>query len=227
MGSNLIPIAGKLLYDFLVNIMPLITANTAAWNIPTSAVSDLQDSVTPFMQAWLIFITPNSGKVDRDNLNVTLKAVRSVMAAFVKAYILYNPLVDPAILVQMGFGPKPKPLPGWHTPPILRVENGVRQVHIIFKGTELSRQGKAAGTHHIELCIKDTPERPMSVNDYTRMEEATKSPLVLTCTLNLTHNSKCSYSKKKFNHKGHKEHKGRGERRPTTKKTRNTRKKAN
>ncbi|GHU51597.1 hypothetical protein FACS1894200_11930 [Spirochaetia bacterium] len=48
-------------------------------------------------------------------MNVTLKAVRSVMAAFVKAYILYNPLVNPAILVQMDFGSKPKPLPGWHT----------------------------------------------------------------------------------------------------------------
>ncbi|GHU51595.1 hypothetical protein FACS1894200_11920 [Spirochaetia bacterium] len=51
MDSNLIPITGTLLYPFLVNIMPIITANTAAWNIPTSAVSDLQDSVTPFMQA--------------------------------------------------------------------------------------------------------------------------------------------------------------------------------
>ncbi|GHU49129.1 hypothetical protein FACS1894200_07400 [Spirochaetia bacterium] len=177
MGSNLIPIAGALLYPFILNIMPIITANTAAWNIPTSAVSDLQDSVTPFMQAWLIFITPNSGKVDRNNMNVAREAARLVMAAFARAYLLYNPLVSAALLGQMGFGPKPKPLPGWHTPPILWAENGVRKVHIKFKGTELSRQGKAAGAHHIELCVKDTPERPLSVNDYTRMEETTKSHL--------------------------------------------------
>ncbi|GHU52213.1 hypothetical protein FACS1894200_12750 [Spirochaetia bacterium] len=182
MHSYLIPVAGVVLYPFIENVMPIITANTAAWNIPTSAVSDLQDSVTPFTQAWLIFITPNSGKVDRNNMNVAREAARLVMAAFARAYLLYNPLVSAAILTQMGFGPKPTPIPGWSTAPILSLRHTTRQVKIRFKGTETARQGKAIGAQCIEVCTKFSVTKPANVDDYTAMRQATKSPLVITCT---------------------------------------------
>jgi hypothetical protein len=115
-------------------------------------------------------------------MNVARKAVRPLLAAFARAHLLYNPLIDAALLAQMGFGPKLKPLPGWQTAPIMWVENAARQVSIKFKGTETGHQGKAVGAHHLEVCIKYTEEKPLNMDDYTRMEEATKSPLVITCT---------------------------------------------
>ncbi|GHU50364.1 hypothetical protein FACS1894200_09790 [Spirochaetia bacterium] len=183
MGTNLIPEAGIILYPFLGNIVPIITENAVSWNIISSAVSNLQASVTPFMQAWLVFITPNSGRVDRNNMNVARKAVRMVMAAFARAYLLYNPLVSAAMLAQMGFGPKPKPIPGWSTVPILSVSHAVRQVRIRFTDTDTSaRQGKAVGAQCIEVATAFSAVKPVSVNDYTAMHQATKSPLVITCT---------------------------------------------
>ncbi|GHU46956.1 hypothetical protein FACS1894200_01550 [Spirochaetia bacterium] len=105
MHNDLIPNAGILLYPFLGNVMPIISENVALWNIQPSAVTNLQASVTPFMQAWLVFITPNSGNVDRDSMNVAREAVRSVMAAFAKAYLLYNPIeTGPAYYPVAEFG---------------------------------------------------------------------------------------------------------------------------
>ncbi|GHU75117.1 hypothetical protein FACS189461_0740 [Spirochaetia bacterium] len=181
MDSNLIPLAGIRLYPFLENIMPIITANAADWGIAPAAVDALQADIAPFMRAWPVFITPNSGKVDRDNMTAALKTARQSMAAFARAYLLYNPLVSAAIQAQMGFSSKPKSLPGWHSPPILWVDSAIRQVSVRFKGTESGRQGKAAGAHHLELCIKYTEDKPLDVDDYTRMETATKSPLIITC----------------------------------------------
>ncbi|GHV13036.1 hypothetical protein FACS189491_07220 [Spirochaetia bacterium] len=182
MDTHLIPITGILLYPFLLNLIPLVTANAAAWGIAPAVVEALTAGVMPFEQAWTVFITPNSGKVDRDNMNAARKAVRPLAAAFAKTHLLYNPLVAPAMLAQMGFGPKIKPLPGWSTAPILSVAHAVRQVSIKFKGTETGRQGKAAGAQHLELCTKFSSTKPLDVDDYTRMEEATKSPLVTACT---------------------------------------------
>ncbi|GHV75860.1 hypothetical protein AGMMS49942_06810 [Spirochaetia bacterium] len=183
MNRNLIPLAGILLYPFLLNIMPIIVANAAAWGILAIAVNILQAKVTLFMHAWLVFITPNSGKVDRDTMNVALKAVRPAMAAFARAYLLYNPLVSDAQRAQMGFGPKPKPVQEWGNVPILSVEHAVRRVKIRFKGTDTAkRQGKAVGAQQIEVAIKFSATKPLSVNDYTSLRKATKSPLVITCT---------------------------------------------
>ncbi|GHV77314.1 hypothetical protein AGMMS49942_21350 [Spirochaetia bacterium] len=150
--------------------------------IAAALVDALQAGIAPFMQAWLVYITPNSGKVDRDNMNVALKAARPLMAAFARTHLLYNPLVSDAQRAQMGFGPKPKPVPGWSTPPILWVEIAIRQIKFRFKGSESARQGKAAGAKHLEIRFKYSADRPLDVNDYTSMETATRSPLVITCT---------------------------------------------
>jgi hypothetical protein len=162
--------------------MPIIRANAAAWEINPAVVDALTAGVTPFEQTWRVFITPNSGKVDRENMNVARKAVRPLVATFAKTHLLYNPLIDPALLAQMGFGQKTKPLPGWSAAPILSVAHAVRQVSIKFKGTETGYQGKAAGAHRLEVCTKFSATKPETLDDYTRMEDATKSPLVITCT---------------------------------------------
>ncbi|GHV76844.1 hypothetical protein AGMMS49942_16650 [Spirochaetia bacterium] len=182
MHSDLIPMSGIFLYPFFLNIMTIIMINAPAWGISTALADALQAGIAPFMQAWLVFITPNSGKVDRDNMNVALKAARTLMATFARTHLLYNPLISDAQKAQMGFGPKPKPASGWSNPPILWVETAIRRIKFRFKGSESARQGKAVGAKYLEFRFKRATDRPLSVDDYTGVEIASGSPLVITCT---------------------------------------------
>ncbi|GHU02500.1 hypothetical protein FACS1894147_04520 [Spirochaetia bacterium] len=182
MHTNLIPLKGALLYPFLINLRTLVTANAGEWGISDAVVASLVNATDPFIRAWEVFITPNSGKIDRGNMNAALKTVRPFAASFARTYLLYNPAISAALMIQMGFGGKDKPLQGWHTAPIVWVEHAVRQVLIRFKGREPAHQGKAIGAQHMEARYKFSALKPENVEDYTAMEKATKSPLVITCS---------------------------------------------
>ncbi|GHT84479.1 hypothetical protein FACS1894137_07580 [Spirochaetia bacterium] len=182
MVSNLIPLSAILLYQFLVTIIPIVTANASMWNINAAAVAAWLAKVSPFITLWEVYITPNSGKVDRDTMKEALKIARTAMATFARAYLLYNSEVSPAKLAEMGFGPKPKQAPGWREAPILSMVHKIRQVNVRFKGKNAARWGKAVDAHHMEVRGTFSKTRPLSLEDYTFTEEATRTPLILGCS---------------------------------------------
>ena len=182
MDRNLVPRSGILLYPFLVNLMPIVTTNAVLWNIDNAAITALQAAVSPFTAAWETFINPNSGKVDRDNMLAALKITRLAIASFARSYLLYNPLISAAQRIEMGFGPKPKPVPGWQEAPILSIVHKPSQIIIRFKGKNAARWGKAIGANHLEMHGTFSETRPLSLEDYTFTRDANKSPLLLPCT---------------------------------------------
>jgi hypothetical protein len=182
MGANLIPLTGILLYAFLQNLIPIVDTNSAIWLIPAAALAELLVFVGTFYDAWLAFIAPNSGKIDRDTMNAARITVRKKMATFARSYLLINPKVSDAQRAKMGFGPKTPPVPGWNTIPILKMTTAVRQAILKFKGREIKHWGKAIGAHHLEVRFVFSETRPTCLAEFTDTEIATAAPWVKTCT---------------------------------------------
>jgi hypothetical protein len=144
MAGDYIPHQDGAFLEWAKTLLTYVNPKLAAFNIPPSVLTPIQTQLTAYETAFKAAQNPNRGKVDVLNKNETKSILESLLRAFIKAYLIYNPAVSDADKESMGLplhDPTRTPVPPPSTIPELELDTSIiRQVSSFF-GTTEARSG--------------------------------------------------------------------------------------
>jgi hypothetical protein len=184
MAGDFIPHQDGAFLEWAKTLLAYVNPKLTAFNIPSGALTPIQEQMTAYETAFEAAQNPNRGKVDVLNKNEAKEALTASLRAFIKGYLTYNPVVSDADKENMGLplhdGTRtPVPVPA--TIPELELDSSViRQITIHFRDAGSDKRGKPAHIHGVELRwgLLDAP--PVSVEDLKNSAFDTASPYTFT-----------------------------------------------
>jgi hypothetical protein len=180
---NPIPKKEEPFHAYVGNQLGLITDNAVKWNIVTVDVDALQNKAVPYMSAYTVCQTPNSGPMDTKIRDAARTVLQSALQDFANVHLLYNSAVSDDDKILLGFvlvtttrekakKPVSRPAPD--------VEYGVGVLKIHFHDEYTEHRGKPAKVHRMEVVYCFSQTRPEHMNEFIHSVSATASPLEIT-----------------------------------------------
>jgi hypothetical protein len=181
--TDFIPQSDRSLVNWLKVLYAYLLTKFGAWNIPTSAVNELNTLILTFSTAFDVTENPaTKTKVTVQLKNAAKKAVKDNVRSFLKAYVTYNPLVTDADRDAMALPVhktthEPAPV-SQNYPWVQVVLYLIRHLRFEFGASETSK-AKPAGQHGMELAGRVSEEKPTDIQELTLSFFDTHTPLTI------------------------------------------------
>ncbi|MDR2807697.1 MAG: hypothetical protein LBB43_01670 [Spirochaetaceae bacterium] len=163
-----------------------VQAHLTAFNISSEALQPVLALQIAFDAAYAKTLDPNKGSVDVAEKNRTRQDLTRVLRAFIKGFLLYNPLVSSNDRDKMKIpthatthSPVPKP----STFPEYSLDSSVpNRLALHFWDSATKRRGKPRGVHGAEIRWEIKEEPPIKAEDLFNSDFATKTPCIFDFT---------------------------------------------
>jgi hypothetical protein len=179
MARDYIPSNDGAFLDWAKNLITDTTAHVTEWHIEAAALAALQPLLTAFETAFTAFKSPNHGKEDTLNKNDARDALKAAIRSFVKANLLYNPVLTSADRDRIGIpihDNKRSPVPPPSTYPEGEVDTSMmRQLTVHVRDAGSTSKGKPDKVHGVEIRWDIRDIAPVDPEELTRSAFSTRS----------------------------------------------------
>ena len=167
-------------------LIQYIQAHLIAFNITAEALQPIITLQAAFEAAYIKTLDPNKGSVDVAEKNRERTQLSKALRTFIKAYIMYNPLVSTNDRDKMSIpnhNASHSPIPKPSTFPEYRIDTSVpNRLSVRFWDYISKRRGKPKGVHGAEIRWEIRSEAPLKAEDLINSDFATKTPHVFDFT---------------------------------------------
>jgi hypothetical protein len=182
--GDYVPRSDEGFLDWATTLIDYAVVNKARFQLKDEVLIEIRDLKNTYGDAFHKSQDPNRGKADVLMKNETRDTLKKSMRQFVKAYLIYNPLVNDEDKIKMGLplhDTKPTPIPPPTTYPFANVDlSTIRQITIVVHELGKESLGKPYGVHGWELLWEILSAPPQSISEIRHSEFSTKSHHTLT-----------------------------------------------
>jgi hypothetical protein len=172
--------------DWATNFYNYALACFAEWKIGESPQVTIEARLTAFNAALAKFLTPNHGKDDTIQKNLTKASLEQACRAYYSAWINNNPHVTDVdrneLRVPIHSGVRTPSTPPETFPVVDRIIIEQRQITLHFHDKTTTHRAKPKGAHECEIRWELLATPPADVSDLLRSEIDTRSPFTFTFT---------------------------------------------
>jgi hypothetical protein len=187
MSHDYIPRNDGMFLDWAKNLLTDTAAHVTEWNVNATALTALTPLLTAFETAYTTFKAPNHGKEDTLNKNEAKKKLKSAMRIFIKANLLYNPILTSADRDRLGIpihDTKRSPVPRPSSYPEGEVDTSIiRQLTILIRDFGSTRKGKPVNVHGVEIRWDIRETAPLDPEELTHSAFSTCSSYIIKSEL--------------------------------------------
>jgi hypothetical protein len=182
-GIDYIPQPDGKFLEWVKFLFTYVEAHATAFGLDPRGFDDINALIATYEQAYEKAEDPNRGKADVIAKNETRDALKKAVRQYVREYLTNNHLVTDEDRRHMALpvhDVKPTPAPIPTDMPVGEIDFSRRQQHgVHLKAGKLTGKTKPPKVHGFEVWSKIGGDPPASDSDWTYVNFASRSPLVI------------------------------------------------